>query len=182
MPPDCNVLYAWPQTYMETWLGHERRVYYDRNDFKKILEQHGLTPHGVHVFVEGASDAELIGGLISAIWGSYRELGVRFTTLEGLGNVPRYQALFDTFSTYARKAILVADAEGKVERDLQRLRSAGLLVEDDEFPRLGSKPRGRQRQPQRADWLRKEPRCAKRNDEAGLNPGQAQGDHEGERV
>ena len=41
--------------------------------------------------------------------------------------------MFEIFSTYARKALLVADDEGKIERDLKRLRAAGLLVAEDEF-------------------------------------------------
>jgi hypothetical protein len=110
----------------------ERRLAYDRDDFKRILERKKLSPFGVHVFVEGRSDQELIGGLIDAIWGDHRRLGVRFTPLGGLGEVARQATLFEMFSSYARKALLVADDEGKIERDLKRLRTAGLLVADDE--------------------------------------------------
>jgi hypothetical protein len=100
---------------------------------KRILEAKKLSPFGVHVFVEGPSDQELIGGLIDAIWGNHRRLGVRFTALGGLSEVARQSTLFEMFSTYARKALLVADDEGKIERDLKRLRAAGLLVAEDEF-------------------------------------------------
>lgn len=50
-----------------------------------------------------------------------------------MGEVARQVTLFEMFSTYARKALLVADDEGKIERDLKRLRTAGLLVAEDEF-------------------------------------------------
>ncbi|MGD0165967.1 MAG: hypothetical protein ABSC51_01565 [Gaiellaceae bacterium] len=133
VPPDCNNLFRSPTDWTEKWLGHERRVYYDRADFKKILESRGLSPHGVHVFVEGESDIDLIGGLIDHLWGSYRALGVRFTSLGGIGEVSRQRTLFDAFSSYARKAILVADDEGKIARDVERLRSDGLLVNEDEI-------------------------------------------------
>lgn len=131
--PDVDEVLGWPRDWKERMLGHERRLVYDRHDFKRILERKKLSPFGVHVFVEGRSDQELIGGLIDAIWGDHRRLGVRFTPLGGLGEVARQATLFEMFSTYARKALLVADDEGKIERDLKRLRAAGLLVAEDEF-------------------------------------------------
>jgi hypothetical protein len=131
--PDVDEVLGWPRDWKERMLGHERRLVYDRDDFKRILERKKLSPFGVHVFVEGPSDQELIGGLIDAMWGDHRRLGVRFTPLGGLGEVARQATLFEIFSTYARKALLVADDEGKIERDLKRLRAAGLLVADDEF-------------------------------------------------
>lgn len=131
--PDVDEVHGWPRDWKERILGHETRLGYDRDDFKRILERRKLSPFGVHVFVEGPSDQELIGGLIDAIWGDHRRLGVRFTPLGGLGEVARQATLFEMFSTYARKALLVADDEGKIERDLKRLRAAGLLVAEDEF-------------------------------------------------
>lgn len=131
--PDADEVLGWPRDWKERMLGHERRLVYDRDDFKRILERKKLSPFGVHVFVEGPSDQEVIGGLIDAIWGDHRRLGVRFTPLGGLGEVARQATLFEMFSTYARKALLVADDEGKIERDLKRLRADGLLVAEDEF-------------------------------------------------
>jgi hypothetical protein len=55
--------------------------------------------------------------------------------LGGSGEVARQATLFEAFSTYARKALLVADDEGKIERDVRHLRKDGLLVEEDEFHR-----------------------------------------------
>jgi hypothetical protein len=131
--PDVDEVLGWPRDWKERLLGHERRLVYDRDDLKRILERKRLSPFGVHVFVEGTSDKELIGGLIDAIWGDHRRLGVRFTPLGGISEVARQSTLFEAFSTYARKALLVADDEGKIERDLKRLRAAGLLVDEDEF-------------------------------------------------
>lgn len=130
---DVDEVLGDPRGFKQRMLGYERRLVYDRDDFKKILDRKMLSPFGVHVFVEGPSDQELIGGLIDAIWGNHRQLGVRFTPLGGLGEVARQSTLFEIFSTYARKALLVADDEGNVERDLKRLRKAGLLVAGDEF-------------------------------------------------
>jgi len=131
--PDVDEVHGWRRDWKERFLGHETRLGYDRDDFKRILERKKLSPFGVHVFVEGLSDQELIGGLMDAIWGDHRRLGVRFTPLGGLGEVARQATLFEMFSTYARKALLVADDEGKIERDLKRLRAADLLVGEDEF-------------------------------------------------
>lgn len=133
--PDVDEVFGDPQDWKERWLGHERRLVYDRDDFKRILEHKKLSPFGVHVFVEGPSDKELIGGLIDGVWGDHRRLGVRFTPLGGSSEVARQATLFEVFSTYARKALLVADDEGKIERDVRRLRAAGLLVAEDEFHR-----------------------------------------------
>ena len=132
--PDVDEVLGLRTEWKETLLGHERRLLYDREDLKRILERKRLFPFGVHVFVEGDSDEKLIGGLIDGVWGNHHRLSVRFTSLEGLGQL-RHKTLFEVFSTYARKAILVADDEGKVERDLKRLRAAGLLVAEDEFHR-----------------------------------------------
>lgn len=131
--PDVDEVHGLSRGWKERVLGHERRLVYDRDDLKRILDAKKLSPFGVHVFVEGLSDQELIGGLIDAIWGDHRRLGVRFTALGGLGEVARQSTLFEIFSTYARKALLVADDEGKIERDLNRLRATGLLVAEDEF-------------------------------------------------
>jgi len=125
--PDCDEVYGDPkEDRKQRWLGHERRLYYDRDDFKRILERKRLSPFGVHVFVEGPSDKELLGGLIDAIWGGHRRL------VRGIDKVAR-QELFEAFSTYARKALLVTDDEGKIARDLKRLRKSGLLVDEDSF-------------------------------------------------
>jgi hypothetical protein len=133
VPRDVDEVLSFPRDWKERLLGHENRISYDRDDFKRILEQKGLSPYGVHVFVEGPSDRELIGGLIDVLWGDHRSLGVRFTVLRGIGEVARSEALFESFSTYARFALLVADDEGKIERDLERLRSDGLLVSEEAF-------------------------------------------------
>jgi hypothetical protein len=133
--PDVDEVFGWPQDWKASWLGHDRRLVYDRDDFKRILEHKKLSPFGVHVFVEGPSDKELIGGLIDGLWGDHRRLGVRFPPLGGASEVARQATLFEAFSTYARKALLVADDEGKIERDVKRLRAAGLLVENDEIHR-----------------------------------------------
>jgi len=69
--------------WKQRMLGHDRRLVYDRDDFKKILERKQLSPFGAHVFVEGQSDQELIGGLVDAIWDDHRRVGVRFTPLGG---------------------------------------------------------------------------------------------------
>lgn len=133
VPPDADEVFGDPrEDWKERMLGHERRLAYDRDDFKRILERKRLSPFGVHVFVEGQSDVELVGGLIDALWGDQRRHGVRFTPLGGLGEVARQATLFEMFSTYARKALLIADDEGKIERDLTRLRAAGILVAEDE--------------------------------------------------
>jgi hypothetical protein len=130
--PDVDEVLGVRNEWKETLLGHEPRLVYDRADLKRILERKRLFPFGVHVFVEGDSDEKLIGGLIDGVWGNHHRLSVRFTSLEGLGQL-RHKTLFEVFSTYARKVILVADDEGKVERDLKRLRKAGLLIAEDEF-------------------------------------------------
>lgn len=58
--------------WKERLLGHERRLVYDRGDLKRILDRKKLSPFGVHVFVEGRSDQDLIAGLIDGMWGDHR--------------------------------------------------------------------------------------------------------------
>jgi hypothetical protein len=131
--PDIDEVRGVRNEWKESLLGHGPRLVYDREDLKRILEGKKLSPFGVHVFVEGPSDERLIAGLIDNVQGDHRQRGVRFTPLGGLGEVTRQRTLFEMFSTYARKALLVADDEGKIERDLKRLRKAGLLVAEDAF-------------------------------------------------
>lgn len=133
IPPDCDEIDGFGP-WKERLLGDSGpRLVYSRDDFKRILEAKRLSPHAIHVFVEGPSDERLIARLIDSIWGDPRALGIQITPLHGIDKLARHRALVEAFATYARKALLVADDEGKIARDVERLRREGLLVEDDSY-------------------------------------------------
>ena len=128
VPRDVNEHFSSPGHWKEKLLEHERRVGYDLADFKRILESKRLTPFGLHVFVEGPSDETLIAGIVDDLLGhSHRDRGIRFTKLRGIGQIQRNEQLIEAFSTYVRHALLVADDEGKIDRDVKHLKQLGLL-------------------------------------------------------
>jgi hypothetical protein len=123
--PDSDEVGAVPPDWRAKWLGHERRMTYDRQDMQRLLELHGAYPNRVHVLVEGETEEAVLKALISA----FREadppaLGVKIEPFSGVGNVT---GRLLQISSYAREAVLVADNEGDVARTVRTLQERGEL-------------------------------------------------------
>jgi hypothetical protein len=123
--PDCDEVGAGPPDWYEKWLGHERRMTYDRKDMQRLLEMHGAYPNRVHVLVEGETEEAVLQALILAFRDTDPSaLGVKIEPFSGVGNVT--DRLLQ-ISSYAREAVLVADNEGDVARTVKALQEKGEL-------------------------------------------------------
>jgi hypothetical protein len=123
--PDCDEVGAFPPDWRPNWLGHERRMTYDRKDMQRLLEMHGAYPNRVHVLVEGETEEAVLEALILA----FRDtdpaaLGVKIEPFSGVGNVT---GRLLKISSYAREAVLVADNEGDLARTVETLQKSGEL-------------------------------------------------------
>jgi hypothetical protein len=122
--PDSDEVHSWPQDWRQKWLGHERRMTYDGQDMKRLLELRGAYPNRVHVLVEGETEEAVLRTLLRAFRDEPESLGVRIETFSGVGNLT---SRLLRSGAYAREAVLVADHEGDVARTVKALRDHGEL-------------------------------------------------------
>lgn len=123
--PDSDEVGAFPPDWRPNWLGHDRRMTYDRQDVQRLLEQHGAYPNRVHVLVEGETEEAVLEALILAFRDAGPSaLGVKIEPFAGVGNVT---GRLLQISSYAREAVLVADNEGDVARTVKALQNRGEL-------------------------------------------------------
>jgi hypothetical protein len=122
---DSDEVGAFPPEWRPNWLGHERRMTYDRKDMQRLLELHGAYPNRVHVLVEGETEEAVLEALILAFRDADASaLGVKIESFSGVGNVT---GRLLQISSYAREAVLVADSEGDVARTVKTLQQQGEL-------------------------------------------------------
>lgn len=122
--PDSDELAASPDA-RPTWLGHERRMTYDRQDVRRFLDHHGVYPNRVHVLVEGDTEEAVLEKIILAFRpAGPSAIGVKIEPFAGVGNVT--DRLLQ-ISSYAREAVLVADNEGDLARTVETLQKSGDL-------------------------------------------------------
>jgi hypothetical protein len=123
--PDSDEVGAFPPDWRPKWLGHERRMSYDRQDMQRLLEQHGAYPNRLHVLVEGETEEAVLEALILAFRDTGPSaLGVKIEPFTGVGNVT---GRLLQISSYARETVLVADNEGDVARTVRALQKRGEL-------------------------------------------------------
>lgn len=123
--PDSDEVGTFPAEWRPNWLGHERRMTYDRKDMQRLLEMHGAYPNRVHVLVEGETEEAVLEELILAFRNTEPSaLGVKIEPFAGVGNVT--DRLLQ-ISSYAREAVLVADNEGDLARTVKALQARGEL-------------------------------------------------------
>jgi hypothetical protein len=119
--------------WKERLFGHPPRLGFRPDDLHVELLRHRLYPHSVHVVVEGPTDELLIRGLLEALAGPVRELGVTLSLLRGLGRIRLQSEVLAAAKRYARFPILVVDREGDIERDIELLKRDGLVTDDTVF-------------------------------------------------
>lgn len=88
-----------------------------------------LNPHEVHLVVEGATEHSVCRRVLEEIGGMpLNDMGVSVQELEGVGKL-RKDAL-RAVKTFPRFLVLIADREGEMEREIERLISEGVLSEE----------------------------------------------------
>jgi hypothetical protein len=86
--PDSDEVGAFPPDWRPNWLGHERRMTYDRKDMQRLLGLHGAYPNRIHVLVEGETEKAVLEELILAFRDTDPSaLGVKIEPFSGVGNV-----------------------------------------------------------------------------------------------
>jgi hypothetical protein len=120
---------------VESW---KKRVFgrwpflsYTRRNLQAELRRHDLWPHHIHLVVEGTTEEIVCRRVMEAFTGRpLEDLGVTLATLGGVGRARLHQEMLRVTSGFARWAILVADREGDIERDVELMRREGILSED----------------------------------------------------
>jgi hypothetical protein len=104
---------------------------YTRADLQAELRRHDLWRHQVHLIVEGETEAIVCRRVLEAIGGAkLSDFGIHLATLKGVGRVRLHQELIRATHTFSRYAVLVADREGDLEREVELMKHEGLLTED----------------------------------------------------
>jgi hypothetical protein len=134
LPAPDEMVDASGGAWKERLYGHGPRLNYDRHDLQIALRLHHLDPHIVHVIVEGESDEALFHRLIDALAGAEAStIGISFSNLEGVGRTRLYARILRLVKNSTRFPILVVDREGDIERDVELLKSEGLLSDETTF-------------------------------------------------
>lgn len=115
----------------EKLLGHGPRIAYDADDAKRVLGVNGIYPHGIHVIVEGETEEALVSGLVEMFLGREAVADLVITNLRGVGSATRIESLLGAVTDYARQTVVIADNEGAMKREIDRLVGQRLLDADD---------------------------------------------------
>jgi hypothetical protein len=104
---------------------------YTRRDLQAELRRHDLWPHHIHLVVEGATEEIVCTRILETLAGRpLADIGVTLATLGGVGKTRLHQEMLRVTSGFARWAILIADREGDIERDVDLMRQEGILSDD----------------------------------------------------
>lgn len=99
----------------------------DRDALVEALRAHGLTPHKLHIVVEGETEMRLVRGLFEAFAGTTLEAaGIAMTDLEG-DKLEESRRFIEGFGLYARDVALLLDDENDAKRVVDQLVKAGIV-------------------------------------------------------
>lgn len=102
---------------------------YTRADLAVELRTRQLNPHEVHLVVEGATEHAVCRQVLEEMASMpLNDMGVSVQELEGVGKL-RKEAL-RAVKTFPRFLVLIADREGDMDREVERLISEGVLSEE----------------------------------------------------
>lgn len=102
---------------------------YTRADLAVELRTRQLNPHEVHLVVEGATEHAVCRQVLEEIAGMpLNDMGVTVQELQGVGKL-RKEAL-RAVKTFPRFLVLIADREGDIEEEVERLIAEGILTEE----------------------------------------------------
>jgi hypothetical protein len=118
---------SWKQRLFGRW----PFLTYTRADLQAELRRHDLWPHQVHLIVEGETEAIVCRRVIESVAATkLSDLGIHLATLRGVGRVRLHQELIRATHTFSRHAVLVADREGDIEREVELMKNDGLLTDE----------------------------------------------------
>jgi hypothetical protein len=94
------------------------------------LVKHGLWTGRIHVVVEGPTEEAWVRGIVEEMMG-WLPGDLLVTTLRGVGEAKRIEALIDTVADYATSTSLIVDPEGEMASYVTQLVADGKLEPDD---------------------------------------------------
>lgn len=95
------------------------------------LQRADLYPHGVHVVHEGDSEQILVEVLIASLLGHSVLEEISFTDLGGAGNAGVVGDLVGSLDGYARRVVVIIDAEAKARSHIDALVTSGRIPRED---------------------------------------------------
>jgi hypothetical protein len=107
---------------------------YTRADLAVELRLRDLHPHQVHVAVEGDTEKIVCERVLEELGGMpLRDTGVSVQRLFGVGNAILQQETLQALKAFPRYLILIADNEGDMKREAERLKQEGVLTDETTF-------------------------------------------------
>jgi hypothetical protein len=107
---------------------------YSRADLAAELRWRDLHPHQVHIVVEGESEEVVCRRVLETVADRpLAEMGITIQRLNGIGSAALHQEMLRAVKSFPRYLILVADREGEIEREVERLKEAGVLSDETTF-------------------------------------------------
>jgi hypothetical protein len=107
---------------------------YTRADLAVELRQRDLHPHQVHIAAEGETEKIVCERVLEALAGMpLKDTGVSVQRLFGVGNATLQQETLQALKAFPRYLILIADNEGDMKRQVERLQEEGVLTDETTF-------------------------------------------------
>jgi hypothetical protein len=110
---------------------------YTRADLAVELRLRDLHPHQVHIVVEGETEKIVCQRVLEALAAMpLDDMGVSIQRLYGVGKgkvSSRQRDMLRAMKPFPRYLILVADREGDMEREVERLKQEGVLTEETAY-------------------------------------------------
>jgi hypothetical protein len=107
---------------------------YTRADLAVELRLRDLHPHQVHLAVEGDTEKVVCERVLEELAGMpLRDMGVSVQRLHGVGNAILQQETLQSLKAFPRYLILIADDEGDMQRQVERLQQEGVLSDETTF-------------------------------------------------
>jgi len=102
---------------------------YTRADLAVELRLRDLHPHQVHIVVEGDTEEIVCKRVLEELGGMpVNDMGVSIQRLFGVGNVRR--EMLRAVKAFPRFLVFVADSEGDMAREVERLKREGVLTDE----------------------------------------------------
>jgi hypothetical protein len=107
---------------------------YTRADLAVELRLRDLHPHQVHIVTEGETEKIVCERVLEELAGMpLNDTGVSVQRLHGVGNVVLSTETLQALKAFPRYLILVADNEGDMKRQVERLQQEGVLTVETTF-------------------------------------------------
>ena len=107
---------------------------YTRADLAVELRLRDLHPHQVHIVAEGETEKIVCERVLEELAGMpLKDTGVSVQRLFGVGNATLQQETLQALKAFPRYLILVADNEGDMKRQVERLQKEGVLTDETTF-------------------------------------------------